>query len=84
MDKVLIADMGVEGGGARIYGRQRDGIWSFWLEGTSIDLDENDDEIWRSWESQPVQDLSLALPNERPLFYPSRLNPEFLDWFRKN
>jgi hypothetical protein len=80
MDKLLIADIGVEGGGARIYGRQKDGIWSFWPEGTTIDLDENDDEIRRSWGSQPVQNHSLALPKEWPLFYPSKLNPEFLDW----
>ncbi len=84
MDKVLIADLGLEGGGATIYGRQQHGTWFFWLEGTSMDLDENDDEIWRSWSSQPVQDLSLVLPKEWPLFYPSKLNPEFFDWFRKN
>ena len=48
MDKVLIADIGVEGGGTMIYGRQLQGVWSFWTEGTSMDLDENDDEVLRS------------------------------------
>ena len=29
MDKLLVVEMGVEGGGATIYGRQDDGNWSF-------------------------------------------------------
>jgi hypothetical protein len=84
MDKVLIADLGLEGGGATIHGRHQDGNWFFWLEGTSMDLDENDDEVWRSWETQPVPDLFLASPKEWPLFYPTKLNPDFLDRFRKH
>ena len=47
-------------------------------------MDENDDEEWRSWESKPVDDLSLALPDEWPLFFPIKIAPEFLDWFREN
>jgi hypothetical protein len=45
MDKVLIAEMGVEGDGITIYGSQSDGVWSLWTESTSMDLDENDDEV---------------------------------------
>ena len=45
MDKVVVADIGMEGGGITIYGIRSDGAWSFWTEGTSIDLDENDHEV---------------------------------------
>ena len=47
MDKVAIVEMGVEGGGITIYGSQSDGVWSFWTEGSSMDLDDNDEEVWR-------------------------------------
>jgi hypothetical protein len=83
MDKVIIADMGVEGGGITIYGGQSEGVWSFWTEGTSMDLDENDDEIWRSWSSEPVSSLDLLLPKEWPLFHPSKIHPDFVSWFRE-
>ena len=58
MDKVVIAGMGVEGGGVTVYGRRAGGVWSFWQEGSSMDLDENDDEVWREWSSDPVPDLA--------------------------
>jgi hypothetical protein len=82
MDKVLIAVIGVEGGGIEIFGRHSKGIWSFWGEGTSIDLDENDDDFWRSWTSEPVSSLALVLPNDWPLYAPVKIHPDFLDWFR--
>jgi len=47
-----------------------------------MDLDENDDEVWRSWSSDPVADLDLVLPREWTLFYPLAIHPEFLAWFR--
>jgi hypothetical protein len=81
LEKRLEAEMGIEGGGATIYGRQQDGIWSFWQEASSIALDENDDEYCRSWEWRAVQDLSLALPDKWPKFFPIKIAPEFLDWF---
>jgi hypothetical protein len=82
VDKVVVADIGVEGGGATIYGTQRDGIWSSWQEGTSMDLDENDDEIWRTWSSEPVSSLELVLPNDWHRFYPVEIHADFLEWFR--
>jgi hypothetical protein len=33
MDKVVVAEIGVKGGGVTIYGRQRDGVWSLWRGG---------------------------------------------------
>ncbi len=84
MDKILVADIGVEGGGITIFGGQAEGVWSFWTEGTTIDLDENDHEIWRSWSSQPVSALELVLPRDWPIFYPSTIHPDFVEWFRAN
>jgi hypothetical protein len=84
MDKVLIASIGVEGGGAEIYGTQSDAVWSFWSEGSSIDLDENDDEVWRSWSLEPVGSLHLVVPNDWPLFHPVEIHSDFLEWFREN
>lgn len=84
MDKLLIAQMAVEGGGITIYGSQAKGVWSFWTEGNSIDLDENDDEVWRSWSSEPVSSLDFVLPKDWPVFYPSKIHPEFVEWFRRN
>ena len=84
MDKVLIAKMGFEGGGITIYGRQPEGAWSFWTEGSSIDLDENDHEVWSSWSSEPVSSLDLVVPRDWPVWHPVRIHPEFAGWFRAN
>ena len=83
MDKVLIAEIGVEGGGITIYGSQSNGVWSFWTEGTSMDMDENDDEVWRSWSSEPVSSLDLVVPHDWPMFHPSKIHPDFVKWFRE-
>ena len=83
MDKVLIAALLVEGGGIMIYGSQSHGVWSFWIEGSSMDLDENDDEVWRSWSSEPVSNLDLVVPKDWPNFSPSNIHPEFAGWFRE-
>jgi hypothetical protein len=82
MDKTVIADLGVEGGGITIYGRQTDGVWSFWTEGTSMDLDENDEGVWRSSSSEPVDELDLVVPVDWLMFRPVTIHPEFVEWFR--
>jgi len=82
MDQITVADLGVEGGGLTIYGKQAEGSWSFWTKGSSIALDENDDEDWRYWTTDPVADLSSVLPTDWPLFYPMEIHPEFRGWFR--
>jgi hypothetical protein len=84
VERVRIAEIGIEGGGRTVYGRQSHGIWSFWAEGTSMDLDENDDEVWRAWTSEPVPDLALVLPRDWSLFHPGTIHPDFLGWFRRN
>jgi hypothetical protein len=82
MDKLLVAEMGVEGGGCSIYGRQADGSWFFWQEGSSIDF--ADEENSRSWSTEPVPDLGLVVPKEWPLYYVLNVHPEFVGWFREN
>ena len=51
MDKAVIAEIGFEGGGVTIYGSQSEGIWTFWTEGSSMGMDDNDDEVWGSRSS---------------------------------
>jgi hypothetical protein len=68
--------MGVEGGGTTIFGTQAEGVWSFWTQGTSMNLDENDDEVWRSWSSEPESSLDLVVPHDWPVFYPSKIHPD--------
>ena len=74
VDKVLMAEMGVEGGGITIYGSQLEGVWSFWTEGNSMELDDNDHEVWRSWSSEPVSSLDLVV-TERLAHVPSIEDP---------
>jgi hypothetical protein len=82
VDKVLVARLAVEGGCTTIYGIETDGVWSFWDEGTSIDLDENEDEVWRPWSSEALPDLGLILPRDWPLYSPVTIDPAFVGWFR--
>ena len=82
MGKVLVAELGVEGGGCSIYGSHADGSWSFWQEGSSIDF--ADEELPRSWTSEPVPDLGLAVAKEWPLYHVLEVHPDFVGWFREN
>ncbi len=45
MEKILVADMGVEAGGMTSYGSQSEGVWLFWTEGTTIDFAASGDVI---------------------------------------
>jgi hypothetical protein len=82
MDQAIVLDIGREGGGITIYGRQVDGVWSFWAEGASIDVDENEDMVWRTWSREPVASIDILLPKGWPVFSPISVHPEFVDWFR--
>jgi hypothetical protein len=77
MGEVVILGIGVEGGGATIYGRRVGGQWTFRQRGTAMDLDGNDDEIWRGWESEPVTDLTAVLPDRWYMWFPVEVHPEF-------
>lgn len=74
---IAVAELGVEGGGVIIYGRRDGDAWSFWQEGTSMCLDGNYQEDWRSWSSKPVSELVLALPENWWQMYPVRIHPDF-------
>jgi hypothetical protein len=80
---LLIADLGLEGGGLAIHGKRSELGWISWAEGTTIALDENDDETWKSWSSEPTADLARLLPADWTMFYPLATDPAFRSWFRQ-
>ena len=58
----LILELGLEGGGLSVYRTPTgSGDWQFHVTGSTIDLDETDDEAWRSWGTEPFPSLSEAL-----------------------
>src|SRR5688572_6038770 len=83
MPAEIILDIGIEGGGETVYGRRAATGWTFVSHGSSIGLDENDDELWTDWERGPETDLARLLPPEWHLFSPRRVHPEFVGWFRE-
>jgi hypothetical protein len=83
MDKIRIVSMGIEGGGETIYAQKVDGMWSFWSEVSAMDLDKNDDEIWRGFSSDPVPTLSEILDGIWWKMYPIEINPEFREQLRQ-
>lgn len=77
-----VLELGVEGGGATIYRTPLDaGGWQFHVEGSSMYLDENDDEDWRSWTSESGQIRealrSVAKDGSWVLFYPMFVHSEY-------
>jgi hypothetical protein len=61
-EKEVVLELGVEGGGATISRtRLSNGEWQFHVEGSSMFLDDNDDETWRSWQAEPVANLMAAI-----------------------
>ncbi len=83
MESIVVVELGVEGGGATVSGSKLGETWSFWQEGTSIWLDEDDGESWQPWTSDPVPDLLQALPEKWWLMYPISIHSDFLSWFRE-
>jgi hypothetical protein len=75
--------MGIEVGGTTIYGSQLDDFWTSWTEGTLIDRDDNDDEIWRLRSSEPVRCLDLLMPIDLPVFSPLKIHLDFMAWSRE-
>lgn len=81
--KQLILEVGVEGGGASLYGTRTPlGDWIFFTEGSSMGLDDNDDEYWSNWTSEKVSTLEEGLKLVYPdsgwvLFHPMEVHPEF-------
>ena len=82
MSKIVVARIGVEGGGEDLFGRRDGDAWSFWKEGSSWGLDDDGEEVVTKWATEPVSDLAALLPEHWPMYYPLAIHPEFLDWFR--
>jgi hypothetical protein len=85
----IIVSAGVEGGGTTVYGRRvteedKDtSSWVFWRETTAMDLDDKDDEVWRTTRTEETPDLASACPASLFRQYPSQVHPEFAGWFRE-
>ncbi|MEX2310506.1 MAG: hypothetical protein WD738_23265 [Pirellulales bacterium] len=81
--KELVLDLGTEGGGATIFRTRSDaGDWQFHIEGNALELDENEDEVWRSWSTEPVPNIEVALravaeDDSWVFFFPIEIHPEY-------
>ena len=79
----LVLELSLEGGGMTIYRTLADsGGWQFRVGGSTIDLDENDSEIWRSWQTKPFASLDEALRSVTKdgswvIFFPRNVHPEY-------
>jgi hypothetical protein len=80
---ILIIRLAVEGGGAKVFGREVDGVWSYWHEGNSIQEEDDEDNDWKRWTSQPVANLADALPSIWVMMSPIELHPSFIGRFRE-
>ncbi|HEY1186231.1 MAG TPA: hypothetical protein VGE74_01180 [Gemmata sp.] len=74
MEKVVILDVGLEGGGATVYGRRDASGWVFWQDGSAMGDDPDE---WRGWTTDPVRDLFAALPEQWFLMFPLDVHPDF-------
>ena len=84
MDKQeVVLELGVEGGGATVLRTPlASGGWQFQVKGSSMDLDENDEEQWRSWRSGPVLSVGEALrevagDGSWVFFHPLTVHPDY-------
>lgn len=60
--KESVLKIGCEGGGLDLFRfKTSGGKWYFCTEGSSISLDENDDEEWVSWETEAVESISEGI-----------------------
>src|ERR1700678_138404 len=58
----LVLELSLDGGGMTIYRTPAAiGGWQFHIGGSTIDLDENDSEVWRSWQTELFTSLEEAL-----------------------
>ena len=83
MDKERVLAVGTEGGGASVFRTPLGtGVWQFHIEGTSIGMDDNDNEEWRSWQSKPFQTIeeavrSISANGDWLFFYPTSIHPDY-------
>ncbi len=81
-ERVIIVELGAEGGSVKVCGSCVDGSWSFWQERVSMTLDENDEESWNKWTTEKTSDLLTALPTNWVALHPIHIHTDFSTWFR--
>jgi hypothetical protein len=78
-----VLELGVEGGGATIFRKMlATGGWQFHVAGSSMYLDENDDDRWSSWTRDGFKTLLEALQSVGDSgfwvhFHPISIHPEY-------
>lgn len=83
VEKETVLELGVEGGGATIFRTRSDtGDWCFHVEGSSMYPDDNDEEVWRSWSTEPVRRIEAAMREVTGngtwvFFHPIAIHPEY-------
>ncbi len=80
---ITVLSLGLEGGDCKIMGREGPDGWVFWQAGTSMDIDLDDNETWRSFKTEPVPSLAEALPVDWWLFYPLTVHKDFVGRVRE-
>jgi hypothetical protein len=77
----VILDLGTEGGGSTIFGRQiAPDQWRFYVKSNSMDLDDQDNDTWQQHQSVEVGTLETAinlLGENWILLYPLKVHPAF-------
>jgi hypothetical protein len=81
-EKEVVLEMGVEGGGVTIFRTPADSGWLLYVEGSSMFLDDNDEEDWRSSATGPVNTIDEALRSVSKdgswvIYYPISVHPEY-------
>jgi hypothetical protein len=83
----LVIRLGIEGGGNDIFRTPRpSGGWQFHVEGSSMDMDENDDEVWRYYASEPFSTIEEALRSISEngawvCYYPCEIHADYRKFF---
>lgn len=77
----LILSCGLEGGGFDLYALTENDVTLFYVSGISMYLDDNDDEEWRSWESEKVAGwenaLQLLQQHQWWITFPTYIHPDY-------
>jgi hypothetical protein len=74
----------VEGGAIEVFSRKESGgSWTFVARGTSLDLDDDGNEVARVGGVPRATDLSDVVPSNWIIFYPRLVHPELRGWFRE-
>lgn len=77
----LILSCGLEGGGFELYAVVENSLTMFYISGSAMYLDENDEEDWRSWESEKVvgweNALQLLQQHQWLIAFPIHIHPAY-------